>query len=132
MKYGSRFLEVPISTETDLDVGISTILNVAFSFGSSKPDRFNPSPMLLKIDVTDTTPATLGAPAGNDDIVIVLPIPYPQPPSTRETSVIVPAEDTVILAEAFCPIKAVFSRSAAYMTVAIPDPLLYPASQGYE
>ena len=42
---------------------------------------------------------------------------------------IVPAADTVILAEAFLPISALFSRSAAYMTVAIPDPLLYPAPE---
>ena len=61
MKYGSRFLAVPISTETDLDVGISTILNVPFSFGSSKPVKFNPSPRLLKIPVTSTTPDTVGA-----------------------------------------------------------------------
>ena len=75
MKYGSRFLAVPISTEMDLDVGISTILNVPFSFGSSKPLRFNQSPTLLKIDVTETTPTCEGAPAGNDDTVMVLPIP---------------------------------------------------------
>ena len=40
---------------------------------------------------------------------------------------IVPAAETVILADAFAPISALFSRSAAYITVAIPDPLLYPA-----
>ena len=75
MKYGSRFLAVPISTETDLDVGISTILNVPFSFGSSKPVKLRPSPTLLNIDVTYTTPTCAGAPAGNDDTVIVFPIP---------------------------------------------------------
>ncbi len=75
MKYGSRFLAVPISTEIDLDVGTSTILNVPLSFGSSKPVKLRPSPILLNIYVTDTTPATLGAPAGNDDTVMVLPIP---------------------------------------------------------
>ena len=45
----------------------------------------------------------------------------------NDAPVIVPAAETVILAEAFLPIRAEFSRSAAYITVAIPDPLLYPA-----
>ena len=75
VKYGSRFLEVLISTDMDLDEGILTILNVPFNLASSNPVKFNPSPKLSKIDVTETTPAVVGAPAGNDDTVMVLPIP---------------------------------------------------------
>ena len=118
----------PLFSRTIEDVdGISLISKMSLKASSGNPVSSIASPMLLLIAVTSTTAETLGAPAGDAETVIVLPIAYAPPAETIETELTVFAAETSARTAALEPTIRLLESSVEYRVVESPVLLLYPA-----